>query len=103
VVELALSIPTYKLLKKGYDRFTYRNAMGRHTKGKFMWRKSKGESSGMLILGLRKNFEQVRALLLEGSFAQLGYVDTDLLDNSLRQIKHGNIEHLWPILNLYTV
>ncbi len=103
VVELALSIPSYKSLKNGYDRFMYRNAMDRYTKGKFIWRKSKGESSGSIILGLRKNFEQVRTLLLEGSFAQLGYVDTDLLDNALRQVKHGNIQPLWPILNLYAV
>jgi len=103
VVEVALAIPSYKAVSKGYDRYIFRKAMERHLEGQFIWRKSKGESSGALILGLRKNFQRVSSFLLDGHLVALGYIDPNKLNYSLAQVKHGNIQPLWPILNLYVV
>ena len=91
------------MLSDGYDRFIYTEAMERHLEGKFIWRKCKGERTGAVILGLRKNFETVSTLLCEGHFVKRKYVDQEKLKHALLQVKHGNIEPLWPLMNLYVV
>lgn len=103
LVELALSMPTYQSFGNGYDRVLFRRAMDTHKKGNFIWRKSKGETSGMLILTLRNSYEPIRKLLLEGRFAQKGLVDTQKLETSLNEFRHGKTENLWPVLNLMVV
>jgi asparagine synthase (glutamine-hydrolysing) len=101
LIELALAMPTYQSFADGYNRIHFRRAMAAHKKGNYIWRKSKGETSGALIITLRKNYEYISNLLLEGRFVREGLVDKVSLNRSLNELRHGVTEkNLWPLLNL---
>lgn len=103
IVELALSIPTYQSFKYGYDRYQYRKSMANHLKGKFIWRTSKGGTTGNLIVGARLHFEKLRSFLLEGNCAQRGYIDREKLNCALLELKSGKTDDMWLLLNLFFV
>lgn len=103
LVELALSMPTYQTFKHGYNRFHYRKSMEKHLKGKFIWRTSKGETTGDFINGVRKNFDELRSMLLNGHLTQKGYIKPDELNRALLELKSGKTDGLWPLINLFVV
>ena len=72
-------------------------------KGDYIWRKSKGETSGILVLGMRSHFENICQLILEGRFAAEGLVDREILLAKLNGFRHGSTETLWPLVNLMAV
>ena len=100
LVELALSMPTYRAFAEGYDRILFRRAVSDRKKGDFIWRKTKGETSGVLVIALKKRYAQMSELILEGKFAQKGLINKAKLEHSLREAQHGKVENLWPLLNL---
>jgi asparagine synthase (glutamine-hydrolysing) len=100
LVELALSVPTYQAMVDGWDRILFRRAMSKYSQGSYMWRKSKGETSGIIILGIRKNFSNVCELVMDGRFAERGLVDKTILMKNLTELKHGKVDGIWHILNL---
>ena len=93
-------MPTYQTFSQGYNRFHFRRAMAKHKKGKYIWRKSKGETSGVMILNMRAHYDFMCKLLLEGKFAQQGLVNKQILLNSLNGFRHGKTDELWPLINL---
>jgi asparagine synthase (glutamine-hydrolysing) len=100
LVEAALSIPTYHMYADGYDRIPFRRAMYRFQKNDYIWRKHKGETSGILILGLNARFNEVCELVIEGKFAQEHLIDKDLVYEHFQELRHGKVEGLWPLINL---
>jgi asparagine synthase (glutamine-hydrolysing) len=100
VVEFALSFPTYDLFDKGYDRYPLRKAVSDHFKTETVWRRDKSETTGILQLGIKKNLEYVLELCLEGQFAQQGLIDKKGLHQTILRIGHGEIQHLWPFIQL---
>lgn len=103
LVELALAAPAYALYGDGIDRAPFRRGMYRLKKHDYIWRKSKGETSGILMLGFHKNFENLSQLLLHGRLAQEGLIDTELLHAHLQKIMHGKNDDLWTVINLISV
>lgn len=103
LVELALSVPTYALYGEDIDRAPFRRGMYRLKKHDYIWRKSKGETSGTLMLGFRKNFEKLSQLVLHGRLAQEGLIDTTLLHEHLQKIMHGKNDDLWTVINLISI
>lgn len=103
LVELALSSPTYQTFADGHNRFHFRKAMDKHKKGNFIWRKSKGETSGMIILSIRDSYNDISQLVLDGRFAQQGLIDRCSLQQSLNEFRHGKTDNLWPMMNLLVV
>ena len=90
----------YQTFADGDNRVDFRHAMAKHTSGQFIWRKSKGETSGVLVLAIRQRFNEIRKLLLEGQFAKKGLLNTTVIEQQLSEFRHGKIEELWPLLNL---
>lgn len=103
LVELALSSPTYQTFSDGYNRFHFRKAMDKHKKGNFIWRKSKGETSGVLVLNMRDSYDAISNLVVDGRLAQRGLIDRTLLQQSLNEFRHGKTDNLWPVMNLMVV
>ena len=100
VVEFALSFPTYALFDKGYDRYPLRKAVSDNFKTDTVWRRDKGETSGILQLGVKKNSEYVLKLCLEGQFAQQGLIDKEGLYKTILLISNGENKYLWPFAHL---
>jgi asparagine synthase (glutamine-hydrolysing) len=102
LVELVLSMPTYQSFRNGYNRFHYRKSLENHNiRGKFIWRTSKGETSGILTAGARKHFDKLRPMLLEGYFVQKGFVNHEKLNHALLAFRSGKTDALWPLINLF--
>lgn len=102
-VELVLSIPTYELYKKEHDRSPFRNAMGKISQAQSIWRKDKGETTGITIFALNSNYKYICELLLEGKFARHNLINKDKLYDHLNHSKNGKSFNLWPLMNLISV
>lgn len=100
VIEFALSFPTYDLFDKGYDRYPLREAVRDYFKTETVWRRDKGETSGILQLGLKKNLDRVLELCLEGQFVKQGLIDKEGLRQTICIISNGSVEHLWHFIRL---
>ena len=99
-VERALSIPTYQLYEQGYDRFPFRQALSKYTMHDYIWRKTKGQTGGIVTLGVRKNIQRVYELALEGRCAQEKLIDKDLVYKEINEMQHGTCKNIWPVSQL---
>lgn len=100
MVEFALSFPIYNLFEKGYDRYPLRKAVSEKFKTETVWRRDKGETSGILQLGVKKNLNRVIDLCLEGQCVKQGLVDKEGLHQTILMISNGDIKHLWSFTQL---
>ena len=100
LIEYILSLPTYLFFNKDYDRILFRQAMNDWKPNPFVWRKTKGETSGVIQLGLRQHFSRVCELCLEGYLARKGLIKKDLLYNELLALSYGKPIEIWPLLNV---
>lgn len=104
LVEFACSVPTYELFGDKYDRILFRKAMFSSTKNDYVWRKHKGEVSGVFVLTLQANFKLVSEFLMNGVYARKQMIDRDLLYEDLKAIRHGKIDdNLWSVIHLIAV
>jgi asparagine synthase (glutamine-hydrolysing) len=104
LVEFACAISTYSFLDNGYDRIIFRKAMYDYTKNEYVWRRHKGEATGIFILNVQANFDLIGELILEGAFARENLINKDLLYAELKSLKHGKTnDNPWPIIQLLNV
>ena len=100
MVDFALSFPTYELFKSGYDRYPLRKAVSDRFKTKVIWRRDKGQTTGIFQLGLKKNLEAILSLCGEGQFVKQGFVDKKGLEKTINLISNGDTNHMWPFTHL---
>lgn len=100
IIELALSIPSYKLYNNDYDRYLLRKAISDHYKTNLVWRKDKGETSGTFQRALKENINYVIDLCCEGQMAQKGLIDKDLLYKNLKIMSNSLMHFQWQITYL---
>ena len=103
IMECALKIPTYNLYEQGFDRYPFRKAVSDYFKTDCVWRRDKGETSGVLQLSIKANMERVLFLCLEGGFARNNFINKELLQKHINEVAYGSTDHLWPLLNLLSV
>ena len=100
VVEFALSFPVYELFQAGYDRYPLRKAVSDRFQTQTVWRRDKGEATGIFQLGIKNNLQDVLDLCLNGQFVQQGLIDKEGLHKTILQISSGSIDHMWPVTHL---
>ena len=100
VVEFALAIPSFKLFDKGYDRYPLRQAVSNHFKTETVWRRSKGHTTGVVQLGIKKNLKDVLDLCLNGELVKQGFIDKEGLHKTLQSMASGDYENLWPVMTV---
>jgi len=103
ILECALTIPTYDLYEKGFDRYPLRKSVSDHFQTDAVWRRDKGETSGIIQLSIKKNIDRILSLCLEGEFAKNDFLNKDLLHQHIIKVAHGSTDNLWPLLNLLSV
>lgn len=96
MVEHALSYPTYNLFSQIYDRYPLRKSAGDRFGTKTVWRRDKGDITGVFQLGVKKNLDNILMLCLEGQIAQQQLIDKNKLAHSILQISQGDTNDLWP-------
>lgn len=103
LAELALNIPTYELFNHAFDRYPLRKAIDDEFSMDFIWRKNKGETSGVFQLALKKNLPYIRQLCLEGYCAKNKLIKKDFLELALLKTTNGEHSHMRSILNLLSL
>lgn len=103
VVEFAFSFATYNLFQNGYDRYPLRQAVSAHFHTDTVWRRDKGETSGVLQLGVKKNIDYVMKLCLEGEMVKQGFIDKESLRQTILLISSGDNNDLWPFIQLASI
>jgi asparagine synthase (glutamine-hydrolysing) len=92
---------TYDSYSKGFDRFPLRSSISNYFNTDSVWRTDKGDISGVMQLGFRKNIKRIVELCLEGHFARNGLIEKDLLWESLKKtVKGHDNQGLWSLDHL---
>jgi len=103
VVEFAFSFATYNLFQNGYDRYPLRQAVSSHFHTDTVWRRDKGETTGILQLGVKKNIDYVMELCLEGELVKQGFIYKEGLRQTILLISNGDNNDLWPFIQLASI
>ncbi len=102
MVELCLKMPIYDSYDECNSRLPFRKAVSEFFKTDLPFRKSKGETSGVLQIGLQQNIKRIKELLLEGYFARNHLVDRNKMQDFIHKVAHGMTEHMHPFAALLT-
>lgn len=100
LVEKALSSPTYETFGKKWTRLHFREAISSHFKTDLVWRKAKGEASGVIQMFFRENINFIKELCLEGQFSKQNFLHKKLLEKHIHLLEHGQMDRQWLILRL---
>jgi len=100
LLELVLSIPTYESYRDGYNRYMFRKAISDTFKTNDVWRKDKGETSGITQRGLKKNEKLILDLCLEGKMVKQGLINKERLHIGMFEVMNGQTECQWPVTSL---
>jgi asparagine synthase (glutamine-hydrolysing) len=100
LMELALSIPTYESYQSGFNRFLFRDALSNTFLTDAVWRRDKGETSGVSQRGLKKNQKRILEICLDGEFSRQGLIDREELQDGMHEVMAGQVDHEWAVTNI---
>jgi asparagine synthase (glutamine-hydrolysing) len=66
-----------------------------------LWRRDKGETSGTMLLGVRKHKEHMMSICLEGHLAKQGLLDRARTRAAIQEASKGRNEHMIDLINIY--
>lgn len=102
LIELALTIPSYESFNSGYTRYLFRKTMSDKFNTNSIWRKDKGETSGVIQRGISENRDFVMDICLNGSFASQKLVDRNCLYDNIKRLIAGQKDYQWNIVSLFS-
>lgn len=100
LIELALSIPTYESYQNGFNRFLFRDAISNAFHTDTVWRRDKGETSGVSQRGLKKNQERILEMCLDGKLSKAGLIDKEKFHIGMHEVISGQVDHEWAVTNI---
>jgi len=103
IVNFALSIPSYELFNKRFDRYPLRNSISNRFNTETVWRRDKGQTTGVFQIGIKQNLNYVLNICLEGELVKQGFIDKDELYKTILLISSGGMNDMWPFTNLASV
>lgn len=104
MIELCLKMPTDSSYHHGFNRYPFRKAI----ESKFgnienLWRKDKGETTGITQLGIKHNKDYIMELCLEGKCIKYNLIESknrSIIHKAINDMMEGKPDYLWPINNL---
>lgn len=96
----AARLNTFDLYDKGYDRHIIRKEVADRYKTDLVWRRDKGATTGATLKGFKHNLDHIKALCLEGFFAQNNLVNKDALLKCILSSANGYHEHMTGLAHL---
>lgn len=100
LIEQVLSIPTYHLYHKDYDRYPFRRSISEYFKTDNVWRSSKGETTGHFQLSMKKNLNIVKSLCYDGHFCKSKFINEQEIKKQIMETSFGSIKNLYCFINL---
>ena len=83
IVELALAIPTWRMIEGGRDRSIVRHAFEASLPREIITRRRKGSPGSFALNVLVQNIDDVRQRLLDGRLVRAGYLDQGAIEAAL--------------------
>ncbi|GAM52135.1 asparagine synthase-related protein [Mycoavidus cysteinexigens] len=102
MIECALSTPSYRHFEGAHNRIILRKAVSTATGYPHLWRRNKGETTGIHLLGIRQHKAHVMAHCLEGFLAKEGYIDPIRTHAAILESCKGRNEYLTDIFHIYS-
>jgi asparagine synthase (glutamine-hydrolysing) len=103
MIELAISIASYDSFKDGFNRYPFRKSISDEFNTNYVWRKDKGDTSGSLQLGLKKNQNSIKDLCLNGKLINMGILKEDGFLNCFKMALNGQNDVHWALINLVSL
>lgn len=103
LVEMALRTPMHALIGAERDRILLRDAMAPVLPDQVVMRQDKGEYAGMYQLGLRRNFNMAKELIVDGYASSAGIIDASGAVDDLSASALGASHQFWPLVSLLAV
>lgn len=103
MVEFALSTPSYDHFEGAHNRIVLRKSVSAATGYPNLWRRNKGETSGIDLLGIRDHKDHLMTLCLEGFLAKEGYLDLKRTRAAIDNSSKGHSNYFMDLLHLYAV
>ncbi len=100
MLEIGLGIKTYDSFNEGYDRYVFRKSISDYFKTELVWRKSKGNTTGVFHKGLRTNKEYILNLCMDGYLSKMGIIDKKILLKYYESISGGFMDYQWQFNHL---
>ncbi len=101
MVEFALSVPSYRHFEGAHNRILLRKSVSAATHYPHLWRRNKGETSGINLLGIRQHKDHVMAHCLEGYLAKEGYIDPIRTRTAIQESSKGRNGYFMDLLQVY--
>ncbi|MCG1038964.1 MULTISPECIES: asparagine synthase C-terminal domain-containing protein [Burkholderiaceae] len=101
MVEFALSIPSYDHFEGAHNRIVLRKSVSAATGYPNLWRRNKGETSGIDLLGIRDHKDHMMVRCLEGFLAKEGYLDVKRTRAAIQHSSKGHSKYFMGLLHLY--
>jgi asparagine synthase (glutamine-hydrolysing) len=102
IIELALSIPSYDLFDDEFTRIPIRKSMHNYYKTDYVWRKDKGESTGVMLKTILNNAGFITSVCCDGFFATNKLIDKDKVAAHIQILSSGQAFNIWPIIQLFS-
>ena len=103
IIELALSLPTYKLFNNEFSRFPMRTSIHQAYNTPHVWRKSKGESTGVILKSIEDNMDFIMSVCCEGFFAKNKLINKDDVISHIKTLASGEAFNIWPFIRLFSI
>lgn len=102
LMELALSFSSYDLFDDEFTRIPIRRSMHNYYKTDYVWRKDKGESTGVMLKTVFNNADFITTVCCEGLFATNKLIDKDKVAAHIQVLASGQPFNIWPIIQLFS-
>ncbi len=103
MIELAVNTPSYAHFEGAHNRILLRKSVAKATGYDNLWRRNKGETSGIDLLGIRQHKKHVMELCLEGFLAKEGYLDVAKTQMAIQESAKGRSEYFMNLLHIFAV
>ncbi len=103
MLELAVNTPSYAHFEGAHNRILLRKSVAKATDYANLWRRNKGETSGIDLLGIRQHKKHVMELCLEGFLAKEGYLDLAKTHMAIQESAKGRNDYFMSILHIFAV
>ncbi len=103
MVEFALSKPSYDHFEGAHNRIMLRKSVSAATGYPHLWRRNKGETSGIGLLGIRQHKDHVMAMCLEGFLAKEGYLNLSQVHTAIQESAKGRNDYFMDLFAIFAV
>ena len=103
IIEQILSMESYQAYSSEYSRIIFREKISKFFQTDLVYRKSKGDTTGILQIGLEQNIKRVYELCLEGYFARKQMINKSILENEINKVRSGLTNSFNGIFNMIAI